>query len=65
MASNIAMPDNDPCCGPLWEKASLAGDLDRVQEWECPKCGTLWLMEENGPFRCWKPCEFIDVFQTH
>jgi hypothetical protein len=36
------------CCAKQIAKASLSGVLDRLQPWECPKCGTTYWPRRQG-----------------
>ncbi len=42
------------CCAKLIAKASLSGALDRLQPWECSKCGTTYWPKQEGPVVSWE-----------
>lgn len=45
----------DPCCGKHISKAIRSEELDKREEWECPKCGLLWKPALEGTVRHWSP----------
>ena len=51
------------CCANLIRKASLSGVLDRLQPWECPKCGTTYWPRKEGPLVSWEARAAVMVFR--
>ena len=52
------------CCAKLIAKASLSGLLDRMQPWECPKCGTTYWPRRQGPVVNWEARAAALVFKS-
>ena len=51
-----AMAGQEPCCKPRFMAAGRSGKLDGVEEWTCPKCGTVWRpgpLEGNTSMLLW------------
>lgn len=60
---NTQLPD--PCCSKPWSKAALAGSLDEISEWACPKCGTVWKPRLlDGQIAHWEPVCDMYVFKV-
>ena len=53
----------DGCCAKAIAKASLSGVLDRLQPWECPKCGTTYWPKQEGPLVNWEARAAVMVFK--
>ena len=53
----------DGCCAKAIAKASLSGVLDRLQPWECPKCGTTYWPRQEGPLVNWEARAAVMVFK--
>ena len=53
----------DECCGKHLSKALLAGTLDEVDRWECPKCGCEWRAEMKESIRHWVPHDWAKVIR--
>ena len=51
------------CCGKHIVKASMSGALDRMQPWECPKCGTTYWPRREGPVINWEARAAVMVFK--
>lgn len=51
------------CCAKHIAKASLSGALDRLQPWECPKCGTTYWPRQEGPVVSWEARAAVMVFK--
>lgn len=51
------------CCGKHIVKASMSGALDRMQPWECPKCGTTYWPKREGPVINWEARAAVMVFK--
>lgn len=54
----------DGCCASPIRKASLSGVLDRMQPWECPKCGTTYWPKREGPLVSWEARAAVMVFKS-
>ena len=52
------------CCGKHIVKASVSGALDRMQPWECPKCGTTYWPRREGPVINWEARAAVMVFKS-
>lgn len=53
----------DGCCAAHIRKASPSGVLDRLQPWECPKCGTTYWPRRAGPLVSWEAKAAVMVFK--
>ena len=42
------------CCGLNFAKFCFTGALNDAQQWECPKCGTLYKPEQRGAVTNWE-----------
>lgn len=51
------------CCARHLSKASLSGALDRLQPFECPKCGTTYWPKPEGPVVNWEARVAAMVFR--
>ena len=51
------------CCRKLINNASLSGVLDKLEPWECPKCGTLYEPKAHGPLILWEASADVLVFK--
>ena len=51
------------CCIREINKASLSGVLDKMQPWECPKCGTRYEAKAFGSLVYWEAQADILVFK--
>lgn len=51
------------CCGQHLNKASMAGVLDKLEPFECPKCGTQYLPKPHGPLMLWEAQVDVLVFK--
>ena len=51
------------CCAKHIAKASMSGALDRMQPWECPKCGTTYWPKREGPVINWEARAAVMVFK--
>jgi hypothetical protein len=51
------------CCAKLIAKASISGALDRMQPWECPKCGTTYWPRRERPLVNWEARAAALVFK--
>ena len=51
------------CCGKYIVKAAMSGELDRMQPWVCPKCGTTYWSRREGPVINWEARAAVMVFK--
>ena len=51
------------CCARSLGKASLAGTLDHVTIFECPRCGTAYHARTEGPVTVWEAKADAMVFK--
>ena len=54
---DIVQPDD--CCSQRLLRALRVG-LD-APDWECPKCGTVWVKTVEGEARTWRPDVTLDI----
>lgn len=54
----------DGCCDKALRKASLSGNLDGLQPFECSKCGTTYWPRREGPVVNWEARANAVVFKT-
>lgn len=54
----------DGCCDKALRKASLSGSLNRLQPFECAKCGTTYWPRREGPVVNWEARAAAIVFKT-
>ena len=52
------------CCAKLINNASLSGALDKLEPWECPKCGTVYEPKSHGPLVNWEAQCDVLVFKV-
>lgn len=53
-AGPIHTSQAEGCCAKLINNASLSGLLDKLEPWECPKCGTVYAPKVFGPLVNWE-----------
>lgn len=51
------------CCRKHINNASLSGTLDKLEPWECPKCGTRYEPKAHGPLVNWEASADVLVFR--
>jgi hypothetical protein len=51
------------CCSKHINNASLSGKLDKLEPWECPKCGTIYAPKAYGPLVNWEAQADVLVFK--
>ena len=51
------------CCRKHINNASLSGKLDKLEPWECPKCGTIYAPKAHGPLISWEAQADVLVFK--
>lgn len=61
--SLIHTAQHDECCAVPFGKAAFAGELDAIEAWTCPKCGTTWKREDRGEgIQHWSPQAAVLIF---
>lgn len=51
------------CCAKHLNNASLAGSLDKLEPFTCPKCGTLYTPKAVGPLVNWDATVEVLIFR--
>ena len=60
----IHVSQAEGCCAKHLNNASLAGAMDKLEPFECPKCGTLYTPRAVGPLVNWDAQVEVLIFRT-